>query len=157
MNQLSNCLRLHTYKPLSCSSESQEKVLFFVYGYNNKFFLLLYNRISIYPHLLRVYLLHIQHLLVPHSKTLLMQMWFHYKPHIINSYSIHCKFVRNVMNTTISTMKSDNFSWILEKHTYCIFLQPNTNWSSGECMAATYHPLKKTVFWDVNSCRPIHI
>lgn len=24
-------------------------------------------------------------------------------------------------------------------------------------MAATYHPLKKTVFWDVNSCRLIHI
>jgi len=24
-------------------------------------------------------------------------------------------------------------------------------------MAATYHPLKKTVFWDTNSCRLIHI
>lgn len=103
VNQLSD-LRLHIYMALSCSPECQEKVLF-LYGYI--FFLLLYNQISIYPHLLMVYLLHIQHLLVSHGKTLLMQMWFHYKPHIINSYSIHCKFVRNVTNTTMSTMESD--------------------------------------------------
>lgn len=38
---------------------------------------------------------------------LLMEMWFHYKPQVINSYSILCKFVRNVMNTTMSTMESD--------------------------------------------------
>ena len=97
----------------SCSSESQEKVLFFLYMAKTiSFFFfggggLLYNRISIYPHLLLVYLLHIQHLLVHHSMTLLTQMWFHYEPQIINSYSIHCKFVRKVMNTTTPTMESD--------------------------------------------------